>query len=61
MLYYPFIYNSKGCFAHPLLLARQTDLVLKVAVSCKWKMAKFVASYSQKRLTLALVKVSTMF
>ena len=49
------LYSSKRRFTRPPLLTRQNALVLKVGLSCKWKMTKCVASYSQRRLRKAYI------
>ena len=49
-LYQPFLYSSKRRSSHLSLQMRRSALVLKVGVSYESKMAKCVASYSQRRL-----------
>ena len=44
------LYRSKRRFTHSLLPIRRSASVLKVGVSYESKMAKCVASYSQRRL-----------
>ena len=47
-----YIAAIKRCFTLPSFLARRSALVLKVDVSCVWKMMKCISSYSQGRLCL---------
>ena len=44
------LYSSKRRSGHPSLQMRRSALILKVGVSYELKMAKCVASYSQRRL-----------
>ena len=44
------LYSSERRFTRSSLPTRWSTLVLKVGVSCGWKMTKCVASYSQRRL-----------
>ena len=52
-----FINSQYQNFTRPSLLTTPRALVLKVGVSCEWKMANCVASYSQEDQGKAVLAV----